>query len=62
MCNRLIPKFIAFLDNEDGTTATEYAVILALIIVVCIAAFASMGSASSNLWTNNTDQIDTFLN
>lgn len=62
MCNRLIPKVNGFLAEENGTTSTEYAVIIALIIVVCIAAFATMGSANSNLWTNNTDQIETFLN
>ena len=33
-----------FLQNEDGPTAVEYAVMLALIIVVCIAAIATLGS------------------
>lgn len=33
-----------FLVNEDGPTATEYAVMLALIIVVAIAAITSLGS------------------
>jgi pilus assembly protein Flp/PilA len=35
---------IAFLKNEDGPTAVEYAVVLALIVVVCIAAINSVGS------------------
>jgi pilus assembly protein Flp/PilA len=33
-----------FLWNEDGPTAVEYAVMLALIIVVCIGAIATLGS------------------
>ncbi len=33
-----------FLRNEDGPTAVEYAVMLALIIVVCISAISALGS------------------
>ncbi len=36
-----------FLRNEDGPTATEYAVMLALIIVVCIAGVTLLGSTVS---------------
>jgi pilus assembly protein Flp/PilA len=35
---------VNFLRNEDGPTAVEYAVMLALIIVVCIGAIATLGS------------------
>ena len=35
---------VDFLRNEDGPTAVEYAVMLALIIVVCIAAITTLGS------------------
>ncbi|MCI0642417.1 MAG: Flp family type IVb pilin [Gemmataceae bacterium] len=33
-----------FLVREDGPTAVEYAVMLALIIVVCIAAITALGT------------------
>jgi pilus assembly protein Flp/PilA len=33
-----------FLLSEDGPTAVEYAVMLALIIVVCLAAVSAVGS------------------
>jgi pilus assembly protein Flp/PilA len=33
-----------FLKREDGPTAVEYAVMLALIVVVCIAAISALGS------------------
>ncbi len=37
----------AFLKSEDGPTATEYAVMLALIIVVCITAVKAIGTGAS---------------
>jgi pilus assembly protein Flp/PilA len=40
---RLFPRF---LREEDGTTAVEYAVMLALIIAVCITAVSSVGSTN----------------
>jgi len=45
MFMRKLTKFaVDFLKREDGPTAVEYAVMLALIIVVCIAAIATLGS------------------
>ena len=47
-----MPKFYeavaAFIEREDGPTAVEYAVMLALIIVVCIAAIGTLGSNANN--------------
>ena len=40
--------FVDFLKKEDGPTAVEYAVMLALIIVVCIAAISVLGSNANN--------------
>jgi pilus assembly protein Flp/PilA len=36
--------FVDFVQREDGPTAVEYAVMLALIIVVCIGAITALGS------------------
>jgi pilus assembly protein Flp/PilA len=33
-----------FLEAEDGPTAVEYAVMLALIIVVCLVAITALGT------------------
>jgi pilus assembly protein Flp/PilA len=41
-----------FLRNEDGPTAVEYAVMLALIIVVCIAAVRVLGTNASGTFSN----------
>lgn len=45
--NVIAKKFVTFLKKEDGPTAVEYAVMLALIIVVCIAAITALGSSAS---------------
>jgi pilus assembly protein Flp/PilA len=37
-----------FLREEDGPTAVEYAVMLALIMVVCITSVAVLGSNANN--------------
>ncbi len=44
-----------FLTSEDGPTAVEYAVMLALILVACISIVTTLGqSASSTFSTVNT--------
>ncbi len=42
----LVSKTKSFLKSEDGPTATEYAVMLALIIVVCIATITNIGTSA----------------
>ena len=37
-------KVRRFLVSEDGPTAVEYAVMLALIIIVCLVAISSIGT------------------
>ncbi|MBL8796804.1 MAG: Flp family type IVb pilin [Planctomycetia bacterium] len=39
-----------FLKREDGPTAVEYAVMLALIIVICLSAVELLGQNSSKLF------------
>ncbi len=42
---RAITKSVVqFVKKEDGPTAVEYAVMLALIVVVCIAAVTAIGT------------------
>ena len=45
---KLIQFATDFIKAEDGPTAVEYAVMLALIIVVCIWAVSAPGSNASN--------------
>ena len=44
-----------FLRSEDGPTATEYAVMLALIIAVVIGAVSLLGVKVSEMFTSITD-------
>jgi pilus assembly protein Flp/PilA len=41
----------SFLRDESGPTAVEYAVMLALIIVVCIAAVTTLGTNANNTFS-----------
>ena len=41
-----------FLKREDGPTAVEYAVMLALIIVVCIGAITTLGKNANTTFTS----------
>ena len=43
---------IDFVKREDGPTAVEYAVMLALIIVVCIGAITALGSNANKTFTS----------
>ena len=43
---------VEFLKREDGPTAVEYAVMLALIIVVCIAAITTLGKNANNTFSS----------
>ncbi|MGE3805516.1 MAG: Flp family type IVb pilin [Gemmataceae bacterium] len=48
-----------FLCDEEGTTAVEYAVMLAMIILVCFVTIGLIGSASSSNF--NTTAVTTAL-
>ncbi len=48
---------VNFLKNEDGPTAVEYAVMLALIIVVCITAITALGTNASNTFSYVSTQV-----
>jgi pilus assembly protein Flp/PilA len=49
--NRFLRPLVAFLKKEDGPTAVEYAVMLALIIVVCLVAITSLGTSTSQTFS-----------
>ena len=50
-------KLKRFLESEDGPTAVEYAVMLALIIVVCLVAIQSLGTNTSTTFTNIANSL-----
>jgi pilus assembly protein Flp/PilA len=50
-------KMRQFLVSEDGPTAVEYAVMLALIIIVCLTAISSIGTNASTTFNNVSKSI-----
>ena len=48
----LTMKVQRFLVSEDGPTAVEYAVMLALIVIVCLTAIKSIGTNANTTFTN----------
>jgi pilus assembly protein Flp/PilA len=55
-------KIQRFLASEDGPTAVEYAVMLALIVIVCLAAIRSIGTNASAAFTNVATQMGSTSN
>ena len=52
MLSRLQSFVVNFVQREEGPTAVEYAVMLALIIVVCIGAVTTLGTKASSTFTS----------
>ena len=52
-------RVVNFLKAEDGPTAVEYAVMLALIIVVCITAITAIGTNANKTFQNVADNLTT---
>ncbi|MGC1719212.1 MAG: Flp family type IVb pilin [Isosphaeraceae bacterium] len=48
----LISRVQRFLINEDGPTAVEYAVMLALIIVACVTIITNLGTSMSSKFSS----------
>lgn len=46
-----------FLRSEDAATAAEYAVLLALILLVVISAITAVGNSTLGLWQSDVTQI-----
>jgi pilus assembly protein Flp/PilA len=53
----LINRTKGFLKSEDGPTATEYAVMLALIIIVALAGITLLGNKVNAIFTDVTGKL-----
>lgn len=47
-----------FLVSEDGPTAVEYAVMLALIIIVCLTAISAVGNNTATVFNEIATKVD----
>jgi pilus assembly protein Flp/PilA len=52
-------KLQRFLVSEDGPTAVEYAVMLALIIIVCLTAISAVGTNANTTFQNVAGSLAT---
>lgn len=59
MILRFLHRMIEFGKQEDGPTAVEYGVMLALIIVACITAVSMLGSSTSNTFSSVGSSLGT---
>ncbi|MCX8140820.1 MAG: Flp family type IVb pilin [Gemmataceae bacterium] len=52
MLGRIVQRAYAFLHSEDGPTAVEYAVMLALILMAVFAAVTQIGGYTSDMYND----------
>ena len=57
-----VSKVQRFLQSEDGPTAVEYAIMLALIIAVCLVAINTVGTEVSSMYDDISADVDTAIN
>ncbi|MFV1964076.1 MAG: Flp family type IVb pilin [Pirellulaceae bacterium] len=50
-----------FIASEDGPAAVEYAVMLAMILIVCVSAITLVGGETVNYWLNNQQELENAL-
>jgi pilus assembly protein Flp/PilA len=53
----LAQKVQRFLASEDGPTAVEYAVMLALIVIVCLTAIQAIGTNANATFNKIAQQV-----
>jgi pilus assembly protein Flp/PilA len=52
-------KIQKFMKSEDGPTAVEYAIMLALIVIVCLTAIQAVGTAANSAFQDVSTQMTT---
>jgi Flp pilus assembly pilin Flp len=58
--SRSLPRrtLLAFLKDESGPTATEYAFVLSVILLTALAAISAMGIANRDIWQYIADSLN----
>jgi pilus assembly protein Flp/PilA len=54
---QFLRRVCRFGRSDDGPTAVEYAVMLALIIIVCLAAIRTLGTNAKTTFTRTANSI-----
>jgi pilus assembly protein Flp/PilA len=53
----MFKHILEFLYRDDGPTAVEYAVLLALIVIACMGSVLSMSNATADSFDNSASQL-----
>lgn len=56
---KFMTKIQKFMQSEDGPTAVEYAIMLALIVIVCLTAIQAVGTTANTAFQNITTDLTT---
>lgn len=54
---KFVKQFVDFIKEEDGPTAVEYAVMLALIVVVCLGTIGTIGTNANVKFQEVADKL-----
>ena len=54
----LVSRAKSFVTSEDGPTATEYAVMLSLVIIAALATITALGTKVSTIFGNVESNMD----
>jgi pilus assembly protein Flp/PilA len=54
--------WLKLLYDEDGPTAVEYAVMLALIVGVCLAGVAFLGTQTHAAFEDSNNKLQSYMN
>lgn len=58
----MFKKLLRFLGDDEAATATEYAVMLALILLVAISSISALGQGNGGLWGVIGSDLDNAMN
>lgn len=53
----MFKQILEFLYRDDGPTAVEYAVLLALIVIACMGSVLSMSNATADSFDSSAAQL-----
>lgn len=57
---RLLSSIKRFLNSDDATTAVEYAVLLAMILIALVIGVTSAGGGVGTWWTNIKTKVTSY--
>jgi pilus assembly protein Flp/PilA len=57
----MLKLFKSLLRDEDGPTAVEYAVMLAMIVIACLGAVHAMADATAESFDTSASELESVL-